>query len=91
MWYILTPRVMNMSLQEIRSIATIIIAMTCFCCNRMQYYHEILVCGNSLRILLQCSFVAVITFFVAIEDVYCNKTQGRCNMVRLLRQLHFVA
>jgi hypothetical protein len=62
------------SLQEIRSIATIIIATASFRCNRMQYCHETPIRGNSLHVLPQFSFVAVVTFFVAKEGVYCNKT-----------------
>jgi hypothetical protein len=62
------------TLQEIRSIATISIATDSFRCNRLQYCHKTSIRGNILHVLPQFSFVTVVTFFVAKEGVYCNKT-----------------
>jgi hypothetical protein len=79
------------ALQEFRSIATIFIATTIFCCNKLQYYHKYHVCGNSLHIWPQFSFVAIISYFVAIEGTYCSEMRCCCIMVVLLQRLRVVA
>ena len=81
----------KLTLQGFRSIATKFIATPIVRCNKMTYYHKILIHCNRIYIFPQFRFVALSTAFVAIEATYCHKLHQRCNMVVILRQLRRVA